>query len=75
MKSPKTSEFVQQNRIVTFNEMRELLGGVGRSTLYGYINEGFLPERVRIGNKAKGWRQEDIRQLMEPRRTDFKRRD
>ncbi|WP_038147714.1 helix-turn-helix transcriptional regulator [Thioclava atlantica] len=43
----------------------ERLVGLSRSTLYAMIAEGRFPKPVRIGKRAVGWREADLRDWLE----------
>jgi len=45
----------------------ELLVGLSRSTLYAMMAEGRFPKPVRLGRRAVGWREADLRRWLESR--------
>jgi prophage regulatory protein len=45
--------------LVRLTEVCELIG-VGRSTIYKWVNEGTFPAPVKVSERAVRWRTEDI---------------
>jgi prophage regulatory protein len=46
-----------------------LLTGLSRTTVYRMVMADTFPAPVRLGKRAVGWRDEDVRQWMDRRRT------
>lgn len=46
-------------RLLTFNDLRTILGGRGRTTIYRDVAAGRLPKPIKIGGRVY-WRDEDI---------------
>jgi len=51
-------------RYLTFNELRSVLGGRGRTTIYRDVDAGRLPKPLKLGGRLY-WRDEDIHRSME----------
>ena len=51
----RTAPAYQDRAIIRPREAAEYLG-IGRSTLYRYVNEGVLPRPIKIGPQVTGWR-------------------
>ena len=45
--------------ILRFNEVSKAVG-LGRTSIYKFMNAGMFPRSVRIGPKAVGWRAAEI---------------
>lgn len=43
--------------------------GLGRDTIYRYVREGRFPQQRRIGERASGWREDEIRAWVDSRPT------
>jgi len=41
--------------------------GLGRSTVWSYVNKGLLPPQVKIGSKAVGWPSMEIDRVVQAR--------
>lgn len=50
-------------RLLTFNDLRTILGGRGRATIYRDVAAGRLPQPIKIGGRVY-WRDEDIEALL-----------
>jgi len=46
----------------------EHITGLSRSTIYVMVGDGTFPKQVRLGAKAVGWYEDDIKRWMEERR-------
>ena len=46
-------------RLLTFNDLREILGGRGRSTIYRDVAAGRLPEPIKIGGRVY-WQDDEV---------------
>ena len=44
--------------------------GLSRSTIYAMMAEGAFPKPVRLGKRAVGWREADVRAWLESRESD-----
>lgn len=51
-------------RLLTFNELRTVLGGRGRTTIYRDVAAGRLPEPLKFGGRIY-WREEDIAEVLQ----------
>lgn len=45
----------------------EQMVGLSRSTLYATMAEGTFPKPLRLGKRAVGWRERDLRQWLDSR--------
>ncbi|MCK4712808.1 MAG: AlpA family transcriptional regulator [Marinosulfonomonas sp.] len=45
----------------------EKLTGLSRSTLYAMMAEGAFPKPVKLGKRAVGWREHDVRDWLDSR--------
>lgn len=45
----------------------EQMVGLSRSTLYAMMAEGTFPKPLRLGKRAVGWRERDLRQWLDSR--------
>lgn len=45
----------------------EQLVGLSRSTLYAMMADGAFPKPVRLGKRAVGWRERDLRDWLDTR--------
>lgn len=45
----------------------EQLVGLSRSTLYAMMAEGTFPKPLRLGKRAVGWRERDLRHWLDSR--------
>jgi prophage regulatory protein len=43
----------------------EYITGLGRSAIYDAMKKGTFPQAVKLGPKAVGWRESDIRKWLE----------
>ena len=50
-------------RLLTFKELRTVLGGRGRTTIYRDVANGRLPRPIKIGGRIY-WRDEDIEAVL-----------
>ena len=46
-------------RLLTFTELRTILGGRGRTTIYRDVAAGLLPKPIKLGSRVY-WREDDI---------------
>ena len=55
--------------IPRFIRLREVttLTGLSRSTVYRLANEGRFPKAVKLGVRASGWRENEVREWIESR--------
>ena len=51
-------------KYLTLQQLREKLGGRGRSTIYRDLEHGRLPKPIRLGGRIY-WREQDIDALMQ----------
>jgi prophage regulatory protein len=58
-----------RNRILRRPDV-ETLTGLSRSTLYAMMAEGTFPKPVKLGKRAVGWREIDLTEWLENRRTE-----
>ena len=50
-------------RLLTFSELRTILGGRGRTTIYRDVSAGRLPQPIRLGGRVY-WREEEIEAVL-----------
>jgi len=60
---------IDADKIYRLPEVRNLIGGLGRSWIYLAVNEGRFPQPVRLGARAVGWRGRDIEVFLSSRPT------
>ena len=60
----------QRKRFIRISELTEMLG-ISRSTIFRMVRDGILPSKVRISQRAVGFRSEEIENFIESR-TDVK---
>ncbi|MBI1417971.1 MAG: AlpA family phage regulatory protein [Limimaricola sp.] len=58
-----------QERIYRRTDVEKLVG-LSRSTLYAMMAEGAFPRPVKLGKRAVGWRERDVRAWLETRTTN-----
>ena len=58
-----------QTRIYRRPDVEKLVG-LSRSTLYAMMAEGSFPKPVKLGKRAVGWLEQDIRAWLDTRSTD-----
>ncbi|MCG8435499.1 MAG: AlpA family phage regulatory protein [Gammaproteobacteria bacterium] len=56
-----------KDRILSEKEVRQIIGGVSRTTLWEMQNRGEFPVRIRISSRRVGWRESQIREWLESR--------
>lgn len=54
--------------ILRLHQVKEVTG-LGRSTLYLYIQRGWFPKQCRLGSRAVGWRSSDVFRWVAQRET------
>ena len=54
------------NRIYRRPDVEQMIG-LSRSTLYAMIAEGAFPRPIKLGKRAVGWREADLRTWLENR--------
>lgn len=47
--------------------VRETVGGIGRTTLWRWVREGYFPKPVRLGANCVAWRADDVNQWINSR--------
>ena len=57
-----------QNRIIRLPEVMQLTG-LGRSSIYAYIQCKKFPPAIAIGARARGWKLDEIASWIEQRAT------
>lgn len=57
------------NSIIRPSELSEMLS-VSKTTLWRWENDGQLPSRIKIANRAVGWRYRDIEQWLNRREAE-----
>lgn len=62
-KATRTAPAYQDRAIIRPREAAEYLG-IGRSTLYRYIDAGLLPRPIKIGPQVTGWRLSTLDQFI-----------
>lgn len=64
-----SSIFVEHKPHVYVDRMRQLvtLVGLSRSTIYVLVSKGRFPVPIRLGDKAVGWRIDEIEQWVNAR--------
>lgn len=50
-------------KLLTFNDLRAVLGGRGRTTIYRDVAAGRLPKPIKIGGRVF-WFEEDIQECL-----------
>ena len=55
------------DRIIRPKELREILGGVSKSTLWRWISKEQFPRPMKLGERAVGWRQSTINEWLDSR--------
>ncbi|MBE9477448.1 MAG: AlpA family phage regulatory protein [Proteobacteria bacterium] len=55
-----------QERIYRRPDVEKLIG-LSRSTLYAMMAEGAFPKPVKLGKRAVGWRERDVRDWLNSR--------
>ena len=58
----------ESNRIIRFNELKRLIGGIDRTTVKRWENEGLFPRRIKLGEKSMGWLLQDVNLWIESKR-------
>lgn len=53
--------------LIRMPEVRRMLGGVSRATIYAWQRQHGFPRGVHIGDRTVGWRPEQVRQWIEQR--------
>ena len=48
------------DRVIRPKELRQLLGGVSKSTLWRWVAKEQFPRPMKLGERAVGWRQSTI---------------
>ncbi len=51
-------------RLLTLNELRNVLGGRGRTTIYRDVAAGRLPKPIKIGGRLY-WREDEVEAFVE----------
>ena len=59
------------NRYITLDQLSKKLGGRSRSSLYRDLENGDIPNPIRIGSRLY-WIEEDVDDFLRTRRTDGK---
>lgn len=54
---------VEVDRLVRLPEVKHLTG-LGRSSIYSYLQAGAFPQAVRVGERAVAWRLSDLERWM-----------
>lgn len=54
------NETKRRIKFIRINEVRELLGGVSKVTIYEWVKQGFLPKPTKLAKRAAAWREADI---------------
>ena len=57
--APSGTKRSSQVRLLTLNELRNVLGGRGRTTIYRDIAAGRIPAPIKIGGRLY-WREDEI---------------
>lgn len=52
--------------ILRLPEVKQLVG-LGKSSIYRMMDEGYFPRRVNLGSRAVGWRAGDVRAWLQSR--------
>lgn len=55
------------NRYITFNQLCEKLGGRSRSSIYRDLENGHIPNPIRIGKRLY-WCEEEVEDFLRTRR-------
>lgn len=68
-KATRTAPAYQDRAIIRPREAAEYLG-IGRSTLYRYVDAGVLPRPIKIGPQVTGWRLSVLDDFLHQRERD-----
>lgn len=55
-----------QHSFYRFNQLTDLIG-VSKTTIYRWIDSGKFPNYIKIGDRAIGWRVDDVHEWIESR--------
>ena len=58
-----------QHSFYRFNQLTDLIG-VSKTTIYRWIDSGKFPNYIKIGDRAIGWRVDDVHEWIESRASD-----
>lgn len=58
------------NRIIRFDELTTIVGGVNRTTIKRWEESGQFPKRVKLGQRSMGWLLKDVQEWIESRRSN-----
>lgn len=53
--------------LIRMPEVRRMLGGVSRVTVYAWMRDRGFPRGIHIGDRTVGWRPEQVRRWIEQR--------
>ncbi len=56
------------SRIIRFNELKTLIGGVNRDTIKRWEQAGDFPKRIKLGGRAMGWLMKDVQEWIDKKR-------
>ncbi len=54
-------------RLMRLKEVLEMCG-IGRASIYNWMNENQFPKQVKIGPRAVAWRSDEVEQWIETRK-------
>lgn len=57
---------IQEDPFVRFKDQGHITG-LGRTTVYSYIKQGFIPAPIKLGARACGWRLSTLREWLATR--------
>ena len=55
------------DRVLRPKEIRQLLGGISKSTLWRWISENQFPRPLKLGERAVGWRESTVEAWLDSR--------
>ena len=61
------------DRIMRIAEVQDALGGIGKTTLYRWIEEGEFPKPLRVGGDSSrtiGWLESDVDAYLQAKRQE-----
>lgn len=64
--SKRTGDEMTSYRIIRRRELEGLIG-LGRSSIYAMMSEGRFPKPIKLGKRAVGWREADIKEWLAAR--------
>jgi prophage regulatory protein len=56
-----------KGKVIRKKEVLELLGGINPATLYNLVNKSLMPPQFTLGERAVGWYEHEILQVVKAR--------